>query len=71
MSVVVTLTGYTRLRNTGMGNPRYLLHTSHGDYLLSSNVMCAYEVTNYAIGDRLVLALTPAGNVKSIQKANT
>jgi len=43
----VAVTGYTRLNNSTMGNPRFKLHTlEDGDWTTQSDAGAGYEVEN-------------------------
>ena len=57
----------TRLNYTVNGNPRFILHTADGEFTISGDSACAYDVENIASrvkdGRTLLvdLALTRAG----------
>lgn len=69
-TVTTTITDTATRKGTSyLGNPRYTLHTTDGDFKTRENTGCAYEATNFRTGDRVELELTAAGTVWSIRKA--
>lgn len=71
--------GITRRTNSRNGNPRFILHTSEGDYRTQDDAAMGYAVENYTnsrfpdtyvIGDNVpavVLLATPTGQVWGIE----
>jgi hypothetical protein len=72
--ITTTLKGAVRLNNTVNGNPRFDLITADGDFMISSDSACSYDVENF-VGrirhgeDRVTLSLTRAGRVWNIKRA--
>lgn len=70
--VQTALVAAVRLTNTVNGNPRYRLITADGEYLISSDSACAYDVQNilHRKGEGeavpVTLSLTRAGRVWNI-----
>lgn len=63
-----TLKSVTRLTNSRNGNPRYILHTTNGDFTTKIDSMCAFNVQSF-IGKRVTLTLTrQAGSRESSEK---
>ena len=64
----------TRLNNSVNGNPRFVVHTTEGDFTISTDSACAYDVENLAsrikVGRPLpvVVKLTRAGRFFDISE---
>lgn len=54
-TILVTVKGFTRLRNSTDGNPRYTVHTTEGDFTMKPDAAVAHEVSDMLIGKRITV----------------
>lgn len=54
-TILVTVSGLTRHRNSESGNPRYTVHTDQGAFEMKPDAALAYEVSDYLIGKRITV----------------